>query len=57
MSTYSQDNDFRDALISNSLLEDAISWIAKNMSPSEVFDEKELASWATENGYVTKEEE
>lgn len=43
-----QDNYFRDSLIPNSLLEDAIYWIRSNMSPTDVFPEKELLSWAAD---------
>ena len=32
-------------------------YITDNYTPDEVFDEKELADWAEENGYVTTEEE
>lgn len=56
MSSFSQDHDFRDALIPNNLLEDAIAWIAKNMSPDDVFDEKTLDAWASDNGYVKSED-
>ncbi len=53
--TYSQEAAFRDTLIGNGLLEDAIAWIKKNMSPEDVFPESELAEWADENGYVKEE--
>jgi hypothetical protein len=56
MSSFNQDRDFRDALIPNNLLEEAIAWIAKNMSPDYVFDEKTLDAWASDNGYVIPEE-
>lgn len=57
MPTAREDHDFKEALIPNSLLDDAIAWIAKNLNPEEVFDEKVLGEWATENGYISKEEE
>jgi len=41
-----QDNDFRDALISKNLLEEAIDWIKGNMKIDEVFDEKEILAYA-----------
>lgn len=37
-----------------SLLEDALSWIATNLSPDEVFSTAELESWAKNEGW-TKE--
>jgi hypothetical protein len=55
--TYSQEAAFRDTLIGNGLLEDAIAWIKKNMSPEDVFDQEKLESWATQNGYTTQENE
>jgi len=45
-----QDDNFRDAVISRSLLEDAIAWIAENMEPEDVFSEKALEAWATRHG-------
>ena len=56
MSTnYTQDADFIKHVISNSLLEDAISWIAKNMNPADVFSQKQLDEWAEDEGYVMPE--
>ncbi|KKM73156.1 hypothetical protein LCGC14_1413380 [marine sediment metagenome] len=50
-----QDDDFIEDVISNSLLDDSILWIARNMSPEDVFDKDDLGEWAKNNGY--KEEE
>jgi hypothetical protein len=56
MPTHFEDQKFRDALIPNSLLDDAIKWIANNLSPEEVFKKEQLATWAEENGYEIPEE-
>lgn len=37
------------------LLDKAIEWIQKNISPEDVFDEKDLKNWALENGFVEDE--
>ena len=50
--TAQQDRDFRDHLINTAILEEAIEWIRKNLNPGEVFDEKDLKTWAEENGYM-----
>jgi hypothetical protein len=50
-----QDYDFREALISKNLLEEAIEWIAANLTPEDVFDTKVLEGWAADNGYVIPE--
>jgi len=34
------------------LLEDALDWIAKELSPEEVFSETQLAAWAERHGLV-----
>jgi hypothetical protein len=53
MSTSSkQDYEFREALIPKSLLEDAIAWIAANLTPTDVFEKAVLEEWAEDNGYV-----
>ncbi len=57
MSTsHRHETDFRDALISSNLLEEAIEWIAKNLSPEDVFGEDKLDRWAGDNGYVIPED-
>jgi len=45
--TATQDREFRESIISSSLLEDAIEWIKQNMSIDEVFGEKEGLAWAS----------
>ena len=49
--TVRQDSEFLAAVVSSSMLEDAIDWIKSNMNPEDVFEEKDLATWAEENGY------
>jgi hypothetical protein len=50
--TYLQDKEFLNAVIGDSILEPAIEWIASNMDPEEVFDDRKLETWAENNGYV-----
>lgn len=45
--TSKQDSQFLSDTIGNGLLESAIEWIKNNISPEEVFGEKELLSWAS----------
>jgi hypothetical protein len=47
--TTKQDDRFKQDLIPNSLLEDAIKWIAGNFEPEEIFDTQKLESWAESN--------
>lgn len=54
--TYAQEESFKSEIIGNGLLEDAITWIKKNLSPEDVFDETDLVTWAEEKGYVIPEE-
>jgi len=51
-----QDQSFLRDVISSTLLEDAIAWIASNMNPADVFSESDLRDWATENGFVEESE-
>ena len=55
MTTVKQDNEFMEQVISNSLLEDSIAWIAANLNPEDVFPDDELETWATEYGMVQEE--
>ena len=60
MPTNTQDKAFaeemRDSvdyvMMSNSALDNAINWIANNLDPDQVFDNKKLQDWAESNGYV-----
>ncbi len=49
--TYRQDADFLEAIISQNLLEKAIAWIKSNLEPHDVFDEDQLRIWAEDYGY------
>jgi hypothetical protein len=49
-----QDRDFALSIMPD-VLEDAVDWISGNLSPEEVFSEKDLDDWAISYGY-TKEE-
>lgn len=40
-----QDRSFIDSVVSNTLLEESIEWIASNLSPGDVFDASEVESW------------
>jgi hypothetical protein len=44
--TSKQDSDFLSAVIGTGILESSVEWIKENMSPEEVFGEKELLDWA-----------
>lgn len=45
--TYQQDQSFLNDCIGTGLLESAIDWIKANLSPEDVFTEKELLAWAS----------
>ena len=49
--TIMQDRAFLNTIIPSSLLEDAIDWIANNMSPEDIFSEEQLKSWAEDHGF------
>ena len=55
--SYSQDQEFLKSVISATLLEDAIEWIASNMNPEDMFSESDLGTWAEENGFIKDEDE
>jgi len=57
MTSVSEDRDFIAAVISTSLLEDAMAWIGMNLNPEDVFSEGDLASWAENNGYTEVSDE
>lgn len=56
MTTASENANFIDNVIENSLLENSIEWIGNNMAPEDVFEPKDLENWAEGNGYVKGEE-
>ena len=33
-----------------------LDWVAENVDPSEIYDEKKLDEWARENDYIKKDE-
>ena len=55
MASPEQNKRFVTAILPQWPLDDAIEWIAGNMDPEDVFPEKELAHWATENGFKAEE--
>jgi len=48
--------DFKDSLISDSLLDDAIRWIGRNLVPDEVFESEVLDEWIFKQGWVLSDE-
>jgi len=54
MTTKKQEEAFLSTLLPNSLLDEAIDWIASNLNPEDVFSDNSLEVWAENNGY-TKE--
>ena len=48
-------NQVDEITMSNSTLDAAIEWICGNLFPEEVFSEKDLKTWAENNGYAEKE--
>jgi len=42
-----QDNEFLVDVVGTGLLENAMDWIARNLSPNDVFSEKDLVEWAS----------
>ena len=61
MPTAAQDHEFAneiacnvnitEVVINKNALKNAISWIATNLSPEDVFPEEDLEAWAEANGY------
>jgi hypothetical protein len=52
MTSVIQDKEFIDSLFSRDLLEEAIMWMQKNLSPGDVFTEDQLHDWAIDNDYT-----
>jgi hypothetical protein len=50
-----QDSDFINAVVSETLLEEAIDWIQSHMSPEDVFSDTDLDDWAIGAGYTIEE--
>ena len=57
MTTRTQDVGFIDYMITSSFLENAISWIADNMEPENVFSDTQLAAWAEANGFIQEDKQ
>lgn len=59
MTSAQQDREFLDKMMdflrNDRLLEIAIEWIRNNMSPEDVFRERDLESWAEGNGWILDE--
>jgi hypothetical protein len=55
MTSVEQDRMFIASVISRGLLEDAITWIANNMDPDDVFSMDVLAAWADAHDYAKVE--
>lgn len=57
MPTGRQESDFASEMngyteVNRQALRAATEWIADNLSPEDVFDNKKLSAWAEENGYA-----
>ena len=52
MTTNRENKEFVETLLGSSALDSSIEWIAKNLNPSDVFDETDLETWALNNGFV-----
>ena len=44
-----QEKDFKNYVLGNDLLGDAVSWISKNLDPEDVFSDDALNTWASRN--------
>lgn len=55
MTTTKQDTEFAEHIACNAL-EEAISWIAQNIPPQEVFHHEDLEYWAKNNGFILEDE-
>jgi len=52
MTTYKQREMFVERVISTSLLNDAVDWIAEQLSPEDVFSVEQLSEWALDNEFT-----
>ena len=55
MITLQQEREFMEVVSPS--LDEIISWIKRNLTPEDVFDEEDLIEWAEENGYLPDDEE
>jgi len=47
--------EFKEAILDDGVLQEAINWIQANLSPEDVFSDNALEDWAEENGWVKDE--
>ena len=50
--THATEKQFVEAVTDSNMLHLAIQWIKTYLSPEDVFNDDELAQWATDNGFV-----
>ena len=62
MANTRQEQEFKDIVIdaidfsvSNGILNSAIDYIQRNLDPDDVFSDKDLETWAENNGYKKEE--
>lgn len=55
MATTEENRNFSDAVLGSWPLDAAVDWIASNLDPDDVFDEKDLSAWAEAAGFVEAE--
>jgi len=53
---YRKRKAFIDSMVSDSLLHQAIEWIADNLEPQDVFPDHKLNDWAEEQGFEKESE-
>lgn len=56
MASNKDNEEFKNAILSYYLLDDAIDWIANHIPMEDVYGEEMLVSWAESNGFIKKEE-
>jgi len=56
MITSGDENEFKNMVVPDSLLEDAVEWIKSSLSPDDVFPKDELVIWAENNGFIKEED-
>ena len=56
MPSSDHDQRFAELMFPNAhtMLDEAIDWIRSNLSPDDVFTEKELGEWAESNGWSSE---
>ena len=55
--TNRQNSDFAEAVVEGAAIDRAVEWIGKNLKPEDVFSERALEIWATQNGFKQDEDE